>query len=350
MITAIAPFQPPRNTPDLAPERSGGPRTPEGKDASRRNSLKRGLRSKIVFPDDLAELVEQRVGDCFAEFTPQSPYEKMLVRDMAIASVRFERCASLSVADLIRVADRAELCWEFDRRVSVEDFAARLRNDPSRIALGLRRSRQGTDWLIDHWETLAAIARETGRWDDDQRRFAFNLLGVPRELRAGAAKVPHGDDAPKLIALAESQVATLRHLQAIVLDDLNHAERAMSMAGMPLAEDKATAQLRKDEARARNDFARARKELLRHRETEHQVEPRPKPETVGDRPALSHAAMDNLANRTTTCPMYIEEPEVIEAEESDEEVTSAPAEGRPNRRTRKEQARRERDAVRLGTG
>src|SRR3954469_8343963 len=90
-------------------KRSGGPRTVEGKEASRRNALKRGLRSKIVFPADLVALVEQRTHDFVAEFAPQSPLEELLVRDMAVSSIRFERCASLSVADLVRVADRAEL-------------------------------------------------------------------------------------------------------------------------------------------------------------------------------------------------------------------------------------------------
>ena len=87
----------------------------------------------------------------------------MLVRDMAVSSARFERCASLSVADLVRTADRAALCWEQDRRLSVGEFATRLPRDPQPVARALHRTRQGTDWLIERWEALAVIARKVGR-------------------------------------------------------------------------------------------------------------------------------------------------------------------------------------------
>ena len=299
MSISLASSNPPGVIADSSPaRRSGGPRTPEGKEQSRRNALKRGLRSKIVFPDDLNVLVEQRIKDFFAEFDPRSSYEEVLVRDMAVSSARFERCASLSIADLIRTADRASYCWEHDRRMSVEDYAARISKDPQRIARGLRSSCQGTDWLIERWEILGTIALETGRWDDDQRRLAFDMLGVPRELRIVSNKVPSGDDVAGLIALVETQVTKLRDEQEAVLDDLNDAEQAMSMSGMPLQEDAATARLRKSESRARNDFAKARTELLRFRAGQSQDESRPKPRTSSDRPSLSNAAIDNLVVRS----------------------------------------------------
>ena len=321
-------------TASLPLPRSGGPRTAEGKENSRRNSLKRGLRSKIVFPDDLADLIEVRVREFTDEFKPRTPFEVMLVRDMAVSSARFERCASLSVADLVRSADRAHLCWEQDRWMSVEDYAVKLPKDPRRISRGLRKTRQGADWLIDHWESLAAIARENGGWDDDQRRLAFDLLGVPHHLRPGTYKVPRGDDAANLISLAESQIAELRDDLEAVLDDLNDAERAMAMAGMPMEEDKITARLRKDEARARNDFNKARNALMKHREAATVEEP----ESSDDRPALSNATINHLVERSR-CPMFIEEPEVGGSPES---ASPEPARRGPNRRARKEQARRAR--------
>ena len=83
----------------VAKKRSGGPRTREGKEASRKNALKHGLRSQVIFPDDMAEVVESRVLAFTAEFSPTNHYESTLVRDMAVSSARFERCSSLSVAD-----------------------------------------------------------------------------------------------------------------------------------------------------------------------------------------------------------------------------------------------------------
>jgi hypothetical protein len=355
----------PPDSATTSPKRSGGPRTVEGKENSRRNALKRGLRSKIVFPDDVADLVEERTRAFFAEFTPRSTYEEVLVRDMAVSSVRFERCASLSVADLVRSVDRAEHCWEHDRRMSVEHYASRLSKDPKRISRGLRRSRQGTEWLIECWEMLGEIAHEIGRWDDDQRRLAFDMLGVPRELRSGTTRVPGGDDTPALVALVESQVAMLRDDLEAVLDDLNDAEQAMSMSGMPLEEDVATARLRKDEARARNDFLKARNELIRTRESRTTEEARPQPPSTTDRPPLSNAAIDNLVKRSRWSMEILDavvEEDVVEEEEKEvvvidepepepeEEVSPEPAASRPNRRARKEQARRARAANRREVG
>ena len=342
MSISLASANPPRVIADPPPaNRSGGPRTPEGKDQSRRNALKRGLRSKIVFPDDLNTLVERRIADFFADFSPRSSYEEVLVRDMAVSSARFERCASLSIADLIRTADRATYCWEQDRRMSVEDYAARISKDPQRIARGLRGTRQGTDWLIECWESLGAIARETGRWDDDQRRLAFDMLGVAPQLRNITTRVPGGDDATGLIALADMQVTNLRNAQEAVLDDLNDAEQAMSMSGMPLQEDAATARLRKEESRARNDFAKARTELLRFRAGQSQDESRPKPQTSCDRPSLSNAAIDNLVGRSRGAleNLALKIDEVVDVEEAEEPVpvVDAPT---PAQRPRCRQARK----------
>ena len=355
MSTCLATSSQPPVLADSPPaKRSGGPRTPEGKEQSRRNALKRGLRSKIIFPDDLNTLVELRITDFFAEFAPRSTYEEVLVRDMAVSSARFERCASLSVADLIRTADRAAYCWEQDRWMSVENFASRLSKDPQRIARGLRSSQQGADWLIERWETLGTIASEMGRWDDDQRRLAFDMLGVPRELRTITNRVPGGDDTAGLIALVETQVARLRDDQEAVLDDLNDAERAMSMSGMPLEEDAATARLRKDESRARSDFAKARTELLRFRAGQSQDESRPKSPTSSDRPPLANAAIDNLVKRSRGALENLalkidEEGEVEEAEEPVSVVdvpAQAPTERPRCRRARKELERRARAADR----
>jgi hypothetical protein len=221
----------------------------------------------------------------------------MLVRDMAISSARIERCASLSIADLIRVADRAAECWEPDRRMSVENFAAKLSKDPARVACGLRRSCQGVDWLLDRWEGLGEVVKASGRWDDDQRRLALDMLGIPQELRSLTTEVPGHDDTEALIALVATQLTLLRNDQVTVLEALSEAEQAMTVAGMPLEEDGATARLRKDESRARSDFSKALKELLRYR-AEPTAPDQPRPQTTSDRPPISGPASDNMVQRS----------------------------------------------------
>ncbi len=87
----------------IAPKRGGGPRTPTGKARSRKNSLKHGLCSKEVLPDDLAAIVARRTEEFIAEFQPRSPYEAFLVREMALASARLDRCAAMSIVGIDRV-------------------------------------------------------------------------------------------------------------------------------------------------------------------------------------------------------------------------------------------------------
>src|SRR3981081_1579271 len=66
-------------------------------------------------------------------------------------------------------ATRAKLCWDQDRRLEAEDLAARLRRDPSRNALKLQRTSQGSALMIERWEALGRILRETGTWTEAQR-------------------------------------------------------------------------------------------------------------------------------------------------------------------------------------
>ncbi len=162
-----------------APKRGGGPRTPEGKLRSRRNSLKHGLRSEVVLPADLAEALDRRTAEFTADFRPRTSYAAFLVRDMALASVRLDRCAEMCIVDDDRVRRRARLIWGHDRRMAVEGLGAKLAKDPTRVAPALRGCKQGADWLRERWESLGEILTNKGAWTDEQRRLAFDLLGVP---------------------------------------------------------------------------------------------------------------------------------------------------------------------------
>ena len=337
-------------SPPIPPKkRGGGPRTTLGKEQSRRNALKDGLFSKIVFPEDFAELIEKRARTLVAEFAPKTDYEHGLVRDMALASARIEHVSSLAIADLIRVADRAETSWEFDRRKSVEDFSAKLSKDPQRVSWGLRATVQGADWLIESWEDLGDIVRKAGRWDEDERNLACDLMGIRRELRTSTLRVPAGDDAPALIALVENQLASLRASQESVLEALNEAERGMTLAGMPLEEDAATARLRKAETRARNELARTRNELLRVQAGERPKSDPKDRSRATDRPALSNAAIDNLVERSKLAPLsLVAAVEEKLAKQADvpvaaEPVSPAPAPRHLTRTARREIARRARE-------
>src|SRR5258707_95790 len=147
MIAVLDPCDAPKSEATPARKRGGGPRTPEGKEQSKRNALKHGLRAKVLLPDDLAAAVADRKTQLNGEFEPRSPYEEWLIDQMATATAQLDRCAELAIVDLGRCSERAVCCWEEDRRQGVEDLGARLPKDPARVKRALARSRQGADWL-----------------------------------------------------------------------------------------------------------------------------------------------------------------------------------------------------------
>ncbi len=332
-----------------APKRGGGPRTPAGKARSRKNSLKHGLCSKEVLPDDLAAIVARRTAEFISEFQPRSPYEEFLVREMALASARLDRCAAMTILDVRRVMRRASLIWDHDRRVAVEDLGARLAKDPARVAPALRNCKQGADWLMDRWESLGEILRNKGAWTDEQRRLAWDLLGVPVALRDGGDLLPPPEDVEALAALVDQQLTILGEDQEAVLNKLDAEERAMAMGGMPLEEDAATARLRKYEGSCRRAFNAARAELLRLREAKAPkvapAEPEPTRRSaarLAEAEAMARRAEADLARvrgEAAASPAVPPPPA---------RAATAPSAAPRNRRERRAQAKRDRQAARPG--
>jgi hypothetical protein len=267
-----APDRPVASDSGLEPEagatpkkRGGGPKTAAGKESSKRNSLRHGLMARVVLPDDLAAAAAERTAELAAEFLPGSPYEAWLVGEMARAIAKIDRCAELTIVDLQRSIDRAALCWDGDRRAYIEDLGARLPKDPARVARALGATKQGCDWLLERWEGLGEVLQSNGAWDERQRRLAFDLLGVPDELRDGSRKVPPACDAPALAALVAAQVDRLGEEQEATLNALDEATQALAAAGMAIEEDAATRRLRRYEASARRELRWSLAELRRVR-------------------------------------------------------------------------------------
>ena len=217
---------------------STGPTTPQGKDASRRNSCRHGLAGTggVVAPGDRAK-VEARAKALLEEFQPETEFERTLVEQMAVDSVRIDRCQAAYLALCDGHANRASLCWDEDRRVEAEEIAARLGRDPARTARRLEQTRHGCEVLIERWEGLGRILRGAGDWDDSQRSMALNLLGTPLELRVGTTAVdpPEGDQAEAKVfrlLLVEAELERLRGRKARAFDLLDEQDRELAEAGI----------------------------------------------------------------------------------------------------------------------
>jgi hypothetical protein len=347
-------------------KRGGGPKTPEGRERSRRNSLRHGLCSNEVLPYDLGEAVARRTEELTAEFQPRSPYAALQVGQMALAAAKLDRCAAMTIADVRRVVQRAGLIWDHDRRMAVEGLGAKLAKDPAGVVAALRGCKQGAIWLGERWELLGLIAANNGDWTEEQRRLALDLLGVPAALREGSQMLPAPGDAEGMAELVAFQLDILRQDREAILDQLDAAERAMAMGGMLMEEDATTARLRKYEASCRRAFNAAKAELLRLREAEEGAEASQEAPPPSHKAPLSEAAIDNLVKRARIA-------HAIRAEAPPPEPAPAPAAERPavaeapkaaatvapvptrssmvpaaarNRRERRAQAKRDRQAAR----
>src|SRR3954454_24664752 len=114
---------------------STGPRTTEGKERSRRNGLKHGLTGQgVVIPEgDVAE-VERRVAAFRAEMRPSGEAGEVLVRRMAVSSVRMDRAVEQEHAAI--AANVARALEEFEAPEGADAATAdRLRSQAAAVAL-----------------------------------------------------------------------------------------------------------------------------------------------------------------------------------------------------------------------
>ncbi|HTM48782.1 MAG TPA: hypothetical protein VL285_08890 [Bryobacteraceae bacterium] len=82
--------------------KSTGPRTHEGKAASRMNSLRHGLRAGVVvLPGENQEHFDQLCLDLEEEWRPQSLTEQIYVEQMAVAQWKLARC-EVAEANVLR--------------------------------------------------------------------------------------------------------------------------------------------------------------------------------------------------------------------------------------------------------
>ncbi len=142
--------------------KSTGPRTPEGKLASRRNALKHGLTGEgvVVLDEDSGEIAE-RAEVLQAELAPGgSLMTQILVKRVAAMSVRAERCVrheTSMIADRVRTAPE-----DFDevRQARASQLFDDIALDPATNHRRLLAMPEGVDLLL---ETMGQLRFELAR-------------------------------------------------------------------------------------------------------------------------------------------------------------------------------------------
>jgi hypothetical protein len=171
--------------------RSTGPRTPEGKESSRRNGLKHGMTGQgIVVPEGDAAEVELRHQALQAELAPISLMGAILVGQMATLSIRMERGAKQEFAAVAERVRHASDDFDAERVERAQELLKAIGDDPRGNLRKLLKSPEGVNVLIEAWQDLRAdLTREPSPgWGMKQGATMVSLLGC-REKDAGVARV-----------------------------------------------------------------------------------------------------------------------------------------------------------------
>ena len=156
--------------------RSTGPKTEEGKAASRANALKHGLTGAgVVLTEGAAVEIDRRFDDMVVELRAVGTLGRALVRHLATMSVRMESCADHhNAAQAVRVRKAVD---EFEAPEGVDaDEADHLRVEAARLALfdssreaSLARRYEGAACreFFRGLKELRALAKERARAEEE---------------------------------------------------------------------------------------------------------------------------------------------------------------------------------------
>ncbi len=291
--------------------RSTGPKTPEGKERSRANSLKHGLTGEgvVLSPQDAAE-VALRAGELEGELRPSGRMGRILVQRIAVISVRLDRSVEHEFAAVAENVRHAQERFDDDRARAREIAFDWIASEPSTHARRLRTTHEGIDrliqayhdleadldrpgvvWAYGHWQRLENLEGRRSEEFPQTRAEALSkvLWGNNASLEPGEAD---GMDKPALDAWARDGIRAvvregverLRALRETI--DVGAIEQDRREAGSrALFDPSGEATLaRKYEAAAERGLYRALRELREVEATAREVEATPDP--AGDSAAL----------------------------------------------------------------
>ncbi len=198
--------------------KSTGPRTPEGKERSRRNALKHVLTGQgVALPTEDSAEIEERFIALQADLRPSTELSEELVRRVAFLSVRVRRCEKHETSETARRIRHAIAQFDDGRLAAVEAQADKLYQEPATTVRRLQATPEGIDWLLKEWATLRADLNyeERNRWTTNHRSQFDALLGLN----------PGGYRIARIMALSEAVFGSFHHLDKADGDGLEGPAR-----------------------------------------------------------------------------------------------------------------------------
>ena len=250
--TRACPGDPPPLPP---PTEDGENATSQPPRESRANSVKRALRSKLLFPLEMLESINKIAADIAIQLKASTSLENWLTIELARTRVQCDEIWDQLQINKVRVVERVGTSWDDDCAERSDRTAARLHEAPSRVQRALARTKHGALILIDKWTLFGdAIDSERGI-DEPLRQTAYDLLGIDHVFRYGSNQVPAATDVAGLRALVTREVERHRLNLERSLNARSESERDMAQMGLARFRDTITNSLRGDLNRARKRFS-----------------------------------------------------------------------------------------------
>ena len=168
---------------------STGPKTAEGKAASRRNALKHGMTGNgVVIPGEDQFLVVQRFEDLAAKFAPEDdPFALLLAQKSAMLWVRTERCYRFDVATTADRVRKAGAAFDEARRAEADWLLHNVGMKNQTHVRQLQAMPEGIDLLLEEFRKFRRLLlNEYGeQWTPHHALYIDMYMGHPPK------SVPH---------------------------------------------------------------------------------------------------------------------------------------------------------------
>jgi len=149
----------------LNAKRSTGPKSIQGKEISRCNSLTHGLTAKVVIlPEENPADIKAQADAWHDACQPKNHDEKVLVERLALASRQLERIAKAEDEVIDEQVRYAQVEWDKAQQNKLVDALRVLPIEPVRALVELRSFGAGVSWLLARWDELELAFEAHNGW------------------------------------------------------------------------------------------------------------------------------------------------------------------------------------------
>lgn len=198
-------------------QKSTGPRSVGGKARSCLNALVHGFRAEqVVLPTENQADFDAHLDEFVQEWQPVTKTRMHLVKRIAVATWRLDRCVRVETGRLSKRATSALNQWDQIRATTTKRSLEKLEFDPDRAIRELESSRDGVARLVEIWRELGAAADAENGWHDivDHHEKFFQLQGLRADNAGGL-----WDDMLRFLLVARPDLVEKAELEPFGIDE-----------------------------------------------------------------------------------------------------------------------------------